>query len=119
LRGRVGVVITPDLMVYATGGLAVTRLTVSNSFSDSFPPGAIENASESKLKTGWTVGGGLEWALTNNWSVKGEYLYVDFGHVTATGTITSALAPGGYSHGMSTSSDLTANVARIGVNRKF
>ncbi len=119
LRGRFGVQIASNLMGYATGGLAVTRLTVSSSFSDNVAPGAVENASQSKLKTGWTAGGGLEWALTNNWSVKAEYLYVDFGQVAATGTITNAAAPGGYSHGMSTSSDLTAHVARIGVNRKF
>jgi outer membrane immunogenic protein len=118
LRGRVGVPVAPNLMGYATGGLAVTRLTVSDSFSDNVAPGAVENASQSKLKTGWTVGGGLEWALTNNWSVKAEYLYIDFGHVAATGTITNVVALG-YSQGMSTSSDLTAHVARIGVNRKF
>ena len=120
VRGRVGVLVTPNLMGYATGGLALTRLTVSNSFGDNVlaPPGAVENASKSKVKTGWTVGGGLEWALTNNWSVKAEYLFIDFGHVAATGTITNPFPPG-YSQGMSTSSDLTAQVARIGVNRKF
>ena len=120
LRGRIGVLVAPNLMGYATGGLAVTRLTVSDSFADSVfaPPGASENASTSKVKTGWTVGGGLEWALTNNWSVKVEYLYLNFGDVTATGTITNQYPPG-YSQGISTSSDLTAQVARIGVNRKF
>ena len=29
--------------------------------------------------TGWTVGGGVEWLLNPNWSVKVEYLYYDFG----------------------------------------
>lgn len=120
-RGRLGVALPSNLMAYATGGLALTRLTVSNSFSDnnSAPPGAVESASDAKLKTGWVLGGGLEWALSNDWTVRGEYLYVDFGKVTAAGTITNVAIAPGYAQGMSTSSDLTAQVARIGVNRKF
>ncbi len=34
--------------------------------------------SKSDVRTGWTVGGG-EWLLTGRWSIKAEYLYVDFG----------------------------------------
>jgi outer membrane immunogenic protein len=120
LRGRVGVPVSPNLMAYATGGLAVTRLGVSNSFSDNvfFPSGGTESANGNETKAGWVIGGGLEWALANNWSVKAEYLYFDFGKVTVTGTITNPIN-GGYAQGISTSSDLTAQMARIGVNRKF
>jgi outer membrane immunogenic protein len=32
------------------------------------------------LRTGWTVGGGAEWALWENWSARLEYDYYDFGH---------------------------------------
>ena len=32
-----------------------------------------------KTRSGWTVGGGLEYAITNNWSVRAEYRYSDFG----------------------------------------
>jgi len=32
------------------------------------------------LRIGWTVGGGVEWALWENWSAKLEYDYYDFGH---------------------------------------
>jgi acyl-coenzyme A synthetase/AMP-(fatty) acid ligase len=35
-----------------------------------------------RAEAGWTVGGGLEWGLNEHWSVKGEYLYIDFGKVT-------------------------------------
>ena len=120
LRGRVGVPVSSNLMAYASGGLALTRLGVSNSFSDSvfFPPGGTGSANGSETKAGWVIGGGLEWALGNNWSVKAEYLYLDFGKVTVTGTITNPIN-GGYAQGISTSSDLTAQVARVGVNRRF
>jgi outer membrane immunogenic protein len=120
LRGRVGMPVSSNLMAYATGGLALTRLGVSNSFSDNAigPPGASESANRQKIKTGWSIGGGLEWAFAKNWSVKAEYLYIDFGKVTVTGTIVNP-GLGGYSQGISTNSDLTAQMARIGVNRKF
>jgi outer membrane immunogenic protein len=38
-----------------------------------------EAASMSTTKTGWTVGGGVEYALLNGWSLKAEYLHLDFG----------------------------------------
>ena len=81
------------------------------------PPGT-GTWSGSDTKVGWTVGGGLEWAWSRDWSVKAEYLYLDFGSVSAAGTIFN---PGfvGYANAISTSTDLTAQVARLGVNRRF
>lgn len=65
VRGRVGVVpLTPALMVYGTGGFAYGQVQRVNGLT-------AQNA----VQTGWTAGGGLEYKLTNNWSVKGEYLY--------------------------------------------
>jgi outer membrane immunogenic protein len=117
LRGRLGTVVMPNLLVYATGGLALTRLTASLAYADVSSIGAPNSSSPSStsLKTGWVLGGGLEWALSNNWTVKGEYIYVDFGKVTASGMIEG----GGYTQGISTTSDLSAHVARVGVNYKF
>ena len=34
----------------------------------------------SETRSGWTVGGGLEWAFANNWSAKLEYQFYDFGN---------------------------------------
>ena len=31
---------------------------------------------------GWTAGGGIEYAINNNWSVMGEFRYSDFGHIS-------------------------------------
>ena len=122
LRGRIGVPVSSNLMAYATGGLALTRLGVSNSFSDNIVPNAAFNgagtANGSETKAGWVVGGGMEYALVKNWSVKAEYLFMKFGKVTATGTIFNPTGPG-YVQGISNSSDLTAQVARLGVNYKF
>ena len=43
------------------------------------PVGTIRNFDNNNSLTGWTVGGGVEWLLNPNWSVKLEYLYYDFG----------------------------------------
>jgi outer membrane immunogenic protein len=123
-RGRLGWTLSPNLLVYATGGWAVTDLKVSNSFSDDYigggaTQGAVENASKSTFKSGAVVGGGLEWALGNRWTVKGEYLYLNFGKVIASGVISNAGQGAGYAQALSTSSDMTAHVARLGVNYKF
>src|SRR5262249_51554105 len=89
LRGRIGVPVSSNLMAFATGGLALTRLGVSNLFSDNVSngaqPSALGSANGSETKAGWVVGGGLEYALVKNWSIKAEYLFVKFGKVTATG----------------------------------
>jgi len=37
-------------------------------------------------RTGWTVGGGVEYALGCGWSIRGEYLYVDLGSWTTFNT---------------------------------
>jgi len=123
LRGRLGWTAS-NLLAYATGGLALTNLRVANSFTDNVGAlGAIGGASNSDQRTGWTVGGGLEWALNNHWTVRGEYLYVNFGNqrITAATTVTNP-SPGfaGYSNALGTSaSDLTVQIARGGINYKF
>jgi outer membrane immunogenic protein len=122
-RGRVGWAFG-DVLAYATGGLAVTELKSSNSFTDSlvgFPGPGVGTWSTSATKLGWTAGGGIEWALNRNWSAKVEYLYVKFGSVTASGlVIGSAAIPGvSYGNAINTSVDLAASIARAGINYKF
>lgn len=92
VRGRIGYLLTPEMLVYATGGLAYGGVHASashtlaftdldtttgiNNFNPTFGGGA---SSYSSTRVGWTVGGGLEWMFTPNWSVKAEALYYDLG----------------------------------------
>jgi outer membrane immunogenic protein len=78
LRGRVGFA-SGNWLFYATGGAAFTTLHGSFQFSETFSP-STEAASVSGSKTGYTVGGGVETYLWQHWSVKAEYLFVDFGN---------------------------------------
>jgi outer membrane immunogenic protein len=76
-RGRLGFEIGPWLL-YGTGGLAMAK--IDTSYSDIFPNGFVGHiGSDSRTRVGWTAGGGVEYALAGNWSVKAEYLYLDFG----------------------------------------
>jgi outer membrane immunogenic protein len=112
-RGRLGWAFN-NLLVYGTGGLAETRLKTSSTYADSF--GGVGSWSSIANKTGWTAGAGVEYALSKEWTIKAEYLYVNFGSVTAPGTVGGPL---GYASALSTSNDLTAQIARVGVNYKF
>ena len=118
-RGRLGWSLS-NVLVYATGGLATTNLKTGNSYRDSFANPGFESSSSSRVKTGWTLGGGIEWAMTPNWSVRGEYLYVDFGSITTSGNIgTSIVTVPLVAQPLSTSTDLKVNIARVGINYKF
>lgn len=81
LRGRLGYSTGPALL-YVTGGAAFVKVTNNFDLVDPDPFAATANsqASASKIATGWTLGGGIEAALTQNWTAKTEYLYVDAGH---------------------------------------
>ncbi len=121
-RGRLGWSVS-NLLIYATGGLAVTDVKVTSTYKDNlaavgFTPGASMFARNTDTKYGFVVGGGAEWALTGNWSVRGEYLYVDFGSVTASGLVTNPDLPGTATP-ISISEDLSEHIARAGINYRF
>ena len=120
-RGRLGWTVTPTALLYATGGLAVADVHVSNFYVDQFA--AVSNtvtgaSSNNVTKLGWTVGGGIEYALNRNWTAKVEYLYVDFGSVDTT-LSTTVTPPKTTPNQMATSADLHANIARAGINYRF
>jgi outer membrane immunogenic protein len=106
------------VLVYATGGLALTDLEVSNTFSDNDTAGAVGGSSTSKLKAGWTVGGGLEYALWQNWTIRGEYLYFDLGSVSTASTVTNSTFPG-LTNPLSISGKVTGNIVRAALNYRF
>ncbi len=66
-------------LFYVTGGLAFgTPVTPGSINAPAFGLYGVQ-ASTPGASIGWTAGAGLEYALTNNWSVKGEYLYAALG----------------------------------------
>jgi outer membrane immunogenic protein len=131
LRARAGVLLTGDLLLFGTAGLAYghvkTNATYAMSNSASFPWGGFSvnciigtpcfSGSSSRTAVGWAAGGGLEYALGSHWSVKGEYLYVDLGSdkVTLTATNVPGLVPSSFNANFRNAFSL----ARGGLNFRF
>jgi len=89
------------LLVYGTAGLAYGKNSI-----DGVIGGTAFSASDTYYT--YTVGGGAEYALTDNWSLKGEYLFV--------GTPEGLATPPGTSN---LSGSLNTNIVRAGVNYRF
>ncbi len=103
IRARAGVLISPNTLVFAAGGLAfadidTTELTGTTGWGGTALGG---------IRYGFTIGGGVEHAFSNRVSARLEYLYDDFGSKT-------------YTHGTSTySSSANAHIIRASLNFKF
>jgi len=115
-RSRLGLLVTPNTLLYVTGGVAATELSVKNSVASSTSLAEGAGSGSGRL-VGWTVGGGAELALGGNWSLRGEYLYLDFGKVTVNTPVQDPVAP--FTNNLASSVDLTAHVVRAGLNYKF
>jgi outer membrane immunogenic protein len=114
IRGRLGVAWDRALL-YATGGVAFAGFNSSITDTSGFLtgiPGA--SASFSNTRVGWTVGGGIEYAITNNWSVRGEYRYSNFGNVT-----NAPLAGVGLTAFSTSRRQLNENQVQVGFSYKF
>ena len=100
IRGRVGYA-WDRLLVYGTAGAAYGKASISGDI------GGIPYDESSTYWT-WTAGAGVEYAFTDNWTVKGEYLYLgtpnDVPEIAGTADVDG---------------HVNSNVLRVGVNYKF
>ena len=113
LRPRIGYAMD-NILVFATGGLALTTTNYQARLVDSRTSAntvLIDN--DSKTKTGWTIGGGAAYAFTPNISLKGEYLFQNFGHTDFSGTSTN-----GYL-GYDVDIHLKSHMFRAGLDYRF
>jgi outer membrane immunogenic protein len=98
VRGRLGYA-ADRFMPYVTGGLALGDIQAA---LPGFAGGSTTNA-------GWTIGGGIEFAIVGHWTAKAEYLYVDLGNFNC------GLACGAANQNVS----FTSNLFRGGINYRF
>ena len=113
-RGRLGYLVTPQFLLYGTGGLAYGHTKFQNNYI--CPTcGALANVfgETSDTRSGWTAGGGVEWMFLPQWSLKVEYLYVDLGEI---GPIETSQT--GFGTLISTVND-RMNIVRGGINYHF
>ena len=117
-RARLGYA-AGSVLLYGTGGWAFSNFNHTHSGQEfGFGAGctATTNFCESgsaSTRVGWTLGGGAEWALDRNWSIKGEYLFADFGRTDYGTVLTTGAGVVGHSV------DNSLQVGRLGVNYKF
>jgi outer membrane immunogenic protein len=119
-RAKVGFVATPDnrLMFYGTGGVAYGGGSSNFNIFDA-NHGLYWTGNPSSSRVGWTIGAGVEYALTNNITIGAEYLYADLGdaHIT---TSPNALAAAAFPSVYATAKiDYNASIFRALVNYKF
>jgi outer membrane immunogenic protein len=124
-RGRAGFAVDRALF-YVTGGAAVAEIggsttTVVNGPGIGLPPAGTYVATNggSSTRWGWTVGGGIEWAFSPNWSVAGEYRHTDFGNRATTFDIPSGLAAAPIFFTGTSSQRLTVDQATARLNYRF
>ncbi|MFY9658535.1 MAG: porin family protein [Methylocystis sp.] len=98
VRGRIGWLITPSLLIYGTGGFAYAGSWFFNN-----------------INVGWTAGGGVEWMFAPNWSAKVEYLYAQF----STDNNYNNGSGYGWGGGSYYNSNQSVNIVRVGVNYHF
>jgi outer membrane immunogenic protein len=121
VRGRLGVTVTPDLLLYGTGGLAYGRVKDSANVQIVNNPPFFDSwlASISNTKTGWAAGAGAEWMFARNWSAKLEYLHIDLGSSSATAIDVAAPGFDTLSNTTSYSWKHRYDTLRVGVNYHF
>jgi outer membrane immunogenic protein len=121
-RARLGVLVTPDTLLYATGGIAWQKIETSATCQHSAPdplclflPGnPFATGTNTFTRPGWTVGGGVDWRLFGNWIARAEYRFSQF---TQDNVLDLSLpgAPTAVNYHLKTNT----NIATVGLAYKF
>jgi outer membrane immunogenic protein len=110
IRGRLGVAVD-RVLFYATGGAAFASFSTYYNATPTFGAGAVDM--RTRTRTGYTVGGGVEYAFMNNFSARAEYRYTNYG------TFTDALASAAPGLGATVSHGETDHRVQAGISYKF
>jgi outer membrane immunogenic protein len=114
--GRLGLAYG-NALFYVKGGGAWARFDNVNFSRNTANNTILQVTSGNENRSGWTIGGGLEYAFSGNWSVKGEYNFVDFGNERVTRT--------GLNYGTGEhvtrfrEHDTTVQMVKFGINYRF
>jgi outer membrane immunogenic protein len=130
VRGRLGWLATPTLLIYGDGGLAYGGVKASTAitsiwtnpvetFGEQWVPGF---GSISKTQVGWTAGGGVEWMFMPNWSLKAEYLYYSLGnahYALSTNSVDFSVPATRTTNASLIGTRFNGNIVRVGLNYHF
>lgn len=134
VRGRLGFLVTDDLLLFGTGGFAYGRVQLEATHRPTdvglqvnVPPyayvclrGTICFAGkDTSIETGWTLGGGAEWKLWSRLSLKLDYSYINLGSSSYAIYQTSPAAGTPTSSMKISTGDLDFHFVRAGLNWRF
>lgn len=106
-------------LVYMTGGAAITQIKLDASFADNFlGTGARGRDSSKETKLGWVLGLGGEYALSESWAIRGEYLYADYGKVDTSAQVTNPAFPT-LANQLKSSAELKTQTLSAGLSYRF
>ncbi len=117
ITGRVGVTgWLPRTLLYVRGGVAWVKNRYQINDLDALTiAGGSENVTISQTRTGWTIGGGIEYAIAPNWSVFAEFNHYDFG----TKNLFHAATSPGSTRSFDINTTQRIEAVRVGVNYRF
>jgi outer membrane immunogenic protein len=120
-RARIGKpMFNNRLLPYVTGGYAYGGVRTVSNVSCSYCSGAGGTfLSPVAVDSGWTAGGGAEYAITPHLSMKAEYLYVDLDNRNLGLDGAPVSGPGFTIYNANASQKATANIVRVGFNFRF
>lgn len=127
-RGRLGYA-RDNWLACATGGLAygdVRSAISAPQFAQSFAGASFSQqpspAADTSMRTGWTLGGGAEYALSGQWTARAEYLYYDLGKTSAKVNYAATITATGAQFATANSTFTTrwtGGIVRLGLSYHF
>lgn len=101
LRARAGYLVSPDVLLYVTGGVAAASLKFGN----------VNRATGHAIEVGPAIGAGIEVQAIRDWTIKTEYLFASFGSSEACGVFVC--------FGALNSDYMRVHMMRFALNRYF
>jgi outer membrane immunogenic protein len=141
VRARLGWIPVNNLLTFVTGGFAYGQVKHTGSYAFAPGQGAVRTlggysvgcgtgglgsglscfvGSSTDIAVGWALGGGLEYALSQQWHIKAEYLYVSLESKSLKETATFLQNPADLPGSINANFNRTDfNIARVGLNYFF
>jgi outer membrane immunogenic protein len=115
IRGRLGYVVAPTVLIYATGGGAFGRASYFGMDTFNSPCPNCGTTSFGATRAGWVAGGGVEWAVWGNWILRAEYLHYSLDGPSSVANFQGTTNPAARFN----FDRLNVNEGRVGVSYKF
>ena len=117
IRANIGFAPLDDVLVYATGGLAFGLAGLNSNLG--FGNGVTYSGANTNMLVGYTVGGGVEYALDSQWSIGLQGLYYDLGKSTVVGTPNGIFPADETSPETNSTADFKGFALRLTANYEF